>query len=277
MAWIGAHFAIGVAGGGAIAAGICAVRKRGWKSVPIAMLAGGVWAVIPDLPRIVRDDLSIGLLTATIGSPGVIDWFHQHGNWFFLHRWVDVQAAQPWPEARWGLRGLAVILICYNLLAVGLYLANDRLTAVVRKLRVQLDLLGPSVAASSSAADAAIEADAAPPLRLADADQPSRRRYPRLPSGDDIAAVMQDPSNQHLASLANAKLIDVSAEGVAISTTTPVESGATIYIRHKHRPADGDRQLQAVVLERMPYNDRHKIRCRALRGPQPTQMFKQAA
>ena len=41
---------------GAIAGGVCQLRGRGWKSVPLAMLAGGLWAVAPDLPHTIHRD-----------------------------------------------------------------------------------------------------------------------------------------------------------------------------------------------------------------------------
>ena len=254
--------------GGAAAAGVCAVRRRGWKSVPVAMLAGGMWAIIPDLPRVIREDLPNTYLASTLGSRALGHWLNSHGNWFVFHGWFDRHYAQPWPDARWGLRGIAMIVVFYNVMAFTLFRANDRLAAIIARLKAQVanvrQMQMPDV---SDAAVASDENDR----------QVTRRRHVRVSSRDLISAIVQHPVNHALESLASPALIDISSQGLAISTTSTVESGSLVYVRPSGNEATEDQQVTAVVLERMGHEEGYKLRCRALGHKRPTHLFKQAA
>lgn len=123
MAWTTMHFAVGMCGGGAVAAvGGALLRRpirsiRGW--LPLAMTAGGVWALVPDLPRIWREDFPSLPLASVLGSKGLERWLHGIGDLFFFHARLD---AQPRELA---LHGLVLILLLYNAAAV-LNLVLDR-------------------------------------------------------------------------------------------------------------------------------------------------------
>ena len=108
MAWTSGHFAAGMICGGAIAAGVCALRRRGWRYVPVAMTAGGMWAMMPDLPRLFREDFPSLPFAATLGTRALEKWLHGIGDVFFFHNRLD---AQPHQHA---LAGLFVIILLYN-------------------------------------------------------------------------------------------------------------------------------------------------------------------
>ena len=141
MAWIGAHFAIGTACGGAVAAAACAMGRRGtrrWKLVPLGMVAGGLWAVLPDMPHTIRQDLPGTILADLLGNRPLSLWLHEHGNWFFFHRWLDVRYDAPWQTLRLGLRGVVLMMLTYHVLVAALFRAYDRKTVEVTKLKKQL-------------------------------------------------------------------------------------------------------------------------------------------
>lgn len=103
------HFAAGMAGAGVIGAGTCLMmRGRGWRWLPAAMTIGGIWGVMPDLPRIFREDFPNLPLASVLGSKGLEQWLHSIGDVFFFHARLD---AQPRELA---LHGLAGILLLYN-------------------------------------------------------------------------------------------------------------------------------------------------------------------
>lgn len=108
MAWTTMHFAAGMAGSGAVAVVACSVMRRGWRWLPAAMTLGGLWALVPDMPRIFREDAPWLPLSQTLGSKSLEAWLHQRGDWFFLHLRLD---AQPHEYA---LHGLVGILVLYN-------------------------------------------------------------------------------------------------------------------------------------------------------------------
>lgn len=108
MAWTSAHFAVGMACGGALAGGYCAWRGKGWWAIPAAMTLGGLWAVVPDLPRIFREDLPALGLGSTLGAKQLEQWLHSCGDVFFFHRMLDAQPRE------FALHGLAAILLMYN-------------------------------------------------------------------------------------------------------------------------------------------------------------------
>jgi hypothetical protein len=125
----------------------CTLQRRGrrpWKIVPLAMLAGGVWGALPDFPRTLRQQLDGTLVADIFGSHALEDFLHAHGDWFFIHGWLDHHYGTPWHQPRGlGLVGIALLVAAYNVLVGGLFVALDRqkekattLKAVVARLRL---------------------------------------------------------------------------------------------------------------------------------------------
>lgn len=108
MAWTTMHFAVGMGCTGVAATLGCALLKRGWRWIPAAMTAGGFWALLPDLPRIFREDIYIGPLTHTLGRHDLERWLHSWGDLFFFHKMLDAQPKE------FALHGLIAILLMYN-------------------------------------------------------------------------------------------------------------------------------------------------------------------
>lgn len=103
------HFAVGMGCSGAAVGMACAIWHRGWRWIPAAMTLGGVWALIPDMPRIFREDFYWEPLSQFLGTKELEQFLHRWGDLFFLHRQLDIQ---PHEHA---LLGLAIILLLYNL------------------------------------------------------------------------------------------------------------------------------------------------------------------
>lgn len=108
MAWTSMHFAMGMASAGVISGGVCLMLNRGWRWVPAAMTAGGVWALVPDLPRLFREDYPSLPFASLLGSPALETRLHGVGDLFFFHAYLD---AQPHEFA---LHGLVIILLLYG-------------------------------------------------------------------------------------------------------------------------------------------------------------------
>ncbi len=127
MAFTTMHFAVGMACGGAAATAVCLTLKRGWRWTPLAMTLGGIWAIVPDLPRVFREDFPSLPFAVTLGQRKLEQSLHDIGDIFFFHRALD---AQPHEYA---LHGLAIILVLYNLALAAQLIAirrrRDPLTA----------------------------------------------------------------------------------------------------------------------------------------------------
>jgi len=116
MAWTTMHFAAGMCGAGLAAVSVCAAMKRGWRFVPAAVTLGGVWALVPDLPRIWREDFPWFPFAALLGDHGLERRLHAVGDLFFFHRALDNQPHE------YALHGFVIILLIYNaMLAVTLH------------------------------------------------------------------------------------------------------------------------------------------------------------
>ena len=114
MAWPTMHFATGMACSGAIGVAVCLIVRRGWRFVPPVMTLGGLWACVPDMPRLFRVDFPSLHLARTLGSVDLERWLHHWANVFFLHRALDEQPREL------ALPGLFGIVALYNLAILGL-------------------------------------------------------------------------------------------------------------------------------------------------------------
>jgi len=308
-----------------VAASICAVRRRGWRSVPVAMLAGGAWAVLPDLPGLVHDAVPDTFLARTLGARSLTQWFHEHGNLFFFHRYFDANYASPWESPRWGLRGILLILVAYNVMVAALFHAYRRKTKDVQALKFHLSnrhrkLLNTAAAVAAEAPEvvdrrAPSKAPVTPvasspstsvssqvsmhgsPQRAAgrgsgrrrnsgDAgkaaaakDSRTRREYHRTPTRQPVEAITAKPGERSPTLMANTRLLDVSHQGLALTTQTPVESGSIVCLRPQRGDEiqDLDSELRAVVLEQIPMRDCFKLRCRVIAGDSPARLLRAAA
>ncbi len=114
------HFAVGMCGGAAVMAVPCLILRRGWRHIPLAMTLGGVWALLPDAPRLWREDFTSLPFAATLGAKDFELWLHSIGNLFFFHRSLDAQPKE------FALLGLAIIIGLYNLSLIGMLWQSRR-------------------------------------------------------------------------------------------------------------------------------------------------------
>lgn len=108
MAFTTMHFAVGMAGAGALASVGALVFRRGWRWIPLAMTAGGIWACVPDFPRIFKEDFPSLPFAQTLSGKPLQQWLHAQGDWFFFHRMLDEQPKE------FALHGLLGILMLYT-------------------------------------------------------------------------------------------------------------------------------------------------------------------
>lgn len=120
MAFTTMHFAFGMAGAGALASVGALLLRRGWRWVPMAMTAGGIWACVPDFPRVFKEDFPNLPYAQQLSSKPLAQWLDDQGNWFFLHRMLDEQPKE------FALHGLLGILTLYTLSVFLLALALRR-------------------------------------------------------------------------------------------------------------------------------------------------------
>ncbi|MEM9347734.1 MAG: hypothetical protein AAGB26_14070 [Planctomycetota bacterium] len=109
MAFTTMHFALGMVGTGAAATVGALVLQRGLRWVPLCMTAGGIWACVPDMPRIFREDFPNAPFAQTLSSKPLQQWLQANGDVFFFHRMLDSQPKE------YALHGLAIILTLYTL------------------------------------------------------------------------------------------------------------------------------------------------------------------
>ncbi len=120
MSWTTMHYAVGMGCTGAVAGAACLWLRKGWRWLPAAMTAGGVLALVPDMPRVFREDFPNAPFAALLGSKSLERWLHSIGDLFFFHRSLD---HQPFEYA---LHGFAAVLILYNLSIVMLMWMEHR-------------------------------------------------------------------------------------------------------------------------------------------------------
>ncbi len=106
------HFAVGMCGGAALTLAPCLIFRRGWRFIPVGMTLGGLWALIPDMPRLWREDFTSLPFASALGSMDFEVWLHSLGDLFFFHRSLDAQPKE------FALLGLALIIGLYNLCLV---------------------------------------------------------------------------------------------------------------------------------------------------------------
>lgn len=131
------HFAVGMGCAGAVTTIGCFIFRRGWRWIPAAMTAGGVWAVVPDMPRIFREDFPSLPFAASLGAKDFERSLHRWGDLFFFHKQMDIQPNE------YALLGLTLILIFYNLsIALLMWMEHRQRNSVIhRAYRAHGDLL----------------------------------------------------------------------------------------------------------------------------------------
>jgi len=106
------HFAVGMVGGAAVTATVACFYRRALPLTPLGMTLGGLWAILPDTPRLVRVDFpslrSLPGATA-FGDKATEAWLHQIGDLFFLHRTLDHHATDL------SLAGLFAMIALYTM------------------------------------------------------------------------------------------------------------------------------------------------------------------
>ena len=120
MAWTSMHFAVGMGCAGAACGLASLALRRGFRWLPVAMTLGGIWAIIPDAPRLWREDFTWLPFASTLGAKSLEQDLHAVGDLFFFHKVLD---AQPHEYA---LHGLILILVLYNASIALLMLMENR-------------------------------------------------------------------------------------------------------------------------------------------------------
>ena len=120
MAFTTMHFALGMVGTGAVATIGALLLRRGMRWVPLWMTAGGIWACVPDMPRIFKEDFPNTPFAQTLSAKPLQQWLQANGDWFFFHRMLDEQPRE------YALHGLALILMLYTVSVFFLALTQRR-------------------------------------------------------------------------------------------------------------------------------------------------------
>lgn len=120
MAFTTMHFALGMVGTGAVVTIGALVLRRDMRWAPLWMTAGGIWACVPDMPRIFKEDFPNTPFAQTLSAKPLQQWLQANGDWFFFHRMLDEQPRE------YALHGLAVILMLYTVSVFFLALTHGR-------------------------------------------------------------------------------------------------------------------------------------------------------
>ena len=120
MAFATMHFATGMACGGLIGITGVSIFRRGLRFVPLAMTAGGLWAMAPDMTRLFTEDFPNAPFASILGSQGLKAWLESHANWFAFHGLLDDQPKEL------ALHGMFGIVVMYNLAILMLMLTRRR-------------------------------------------------------------------------------------------------------------------------------------------------------
>lgn len=127
MAFTTMHFALGMVGTGAVTTVAALAFGRGLRWVPLAMTAGGIWACVPDMPRIFKEDFPNAPFAQTLSARPLQDWLQANGDFFFLHRTLDAQPKE------FALHGLAIILFLYTVSVFFLTVTHRKRPALKQK------------------------------------------------------------------------------------------------------------------------------------------------
>ena len=138
------HFAVGMCGGAAVMALPCLILRRGWRHIPLAMTLGGIWAILPDAPRLWREDFTSLPFAATLGAKDFEVWLHSIGNLFFMHRSLDAQPKE------FALLGLAMVIGLYNLCLMVMLWHNKRVRRRTITHHVKSHPQAPSVSTANT-------------------------------------------------------------------------------------------------------------------------------
>lgn len=109
MSWTSMHFAVGMGCTGAAFGAGCLYLRRGFRWLPTAMTIGGFWALVPDSPRLFREDFPQLGLASSLGAKSFEHFLHGWGDLFWFHHQLDLQPHE------YALHGLAAIILFYNL------------------------------------------------------------------------------------------------------------------------------------------------------------------
>jgi hypothetical protein len=109
-----------MAGGGALCATAWLITRRGWRWMPAAMTLGGLWAILPDTPRLFRYRFRGIPGLAGYADGATEQWMHQIGDLFFFHRALDRQPHE------YALHGLFGIVALYAAAAIFTYIMYER-------------------------------------------------------------------------------------------------------------------------------------------------------
>ncbi|MEM0913434.1 MAG: hypothetical protein AAGK09_02375 [Planctomycetota bacterium] len=173
MSWTSMHFAVGMVGGAAVTATVACFWRRGLVYTPLGMTLGGLWAIVPDTPRLARVDFpSLRALPGVeaFASKSTEDWLHRIGDLFFLHRTIDERLADH------ALAGLFMTVAMYTLAIAGL----TALIALQRRRIARLENRASRHAATPTARP--VDRRRAPTGRPA--DSPLGEPVPRRRRGD---------------------------------------------------------------------------------------------
>lgn len=160
MAWGTAHFAVGMACGGAATGLFCLFRRSAWRVIPVAMTIGGVWALLPDMPRVFRYDYPNAPFASLLGHRKLETWLQAMGDFFCFHRALDAQPKE------YALHGMTAILVMYNLSLLAylwdIYRRGRRIESLEKHLVAQR-LIRRAARASRGASQVAANTHAAAP------------------------------------------------------------------------------------------------------------------
>ncbi len=101
-----------------------------------------------------------------------------------------------------------------------------------------------------------------------------RRDAVRLAGGSAVDATVLDEHGQPVRILEDARVLDLGAGGIALTTTTPTEAGRRVQVTVDSASGDGKMQLEFESLECLDYaGGRHKLRCRLIEGQMPARLI----
>lgn len=102
------HFAVGMICSGLLMLPLLFFRFRYWIYLPVVQTLGGVFAEVPDFPRVIGAFPSLGL-HHIVDADALYRLLHTRiGDLFFFHRSIDVSGEGNF------LQGMTVVICIYN-------------------------------------------------------------------------------------------------------------------------------------------------------------------